>query len=158
MRRVHFRNVIVFVSWQQQDFDRWAEHEFCKELWSYEKCLPYFKPLESYTPGFDPTDAIDADPEAECMKSLSKYRGSDGPLKISSCRISNRQYSKCPMIPAFIRAAVQAGHKYNPDYKGASQEGVGWSDCSVSSGIRQSASRCFLLPALSRKTSASFRM
>ena len=54
-------------------------------------------------------------------------------------------------MPAFIRAAVQAGHKYNPDFNGATQEGVGWMDSNVSDGIRQSASRCYLLPALSRK-------
>ena len=47
-------NAMQFVRGQRQDFDRWAKQEFCTELWSYEKCLPYFKRLESYTPGFDP--------------------------------------------------------------------------------------------------------
>ena len=43
-----------FVRGQPQDFDRWAKQEFCTELWAYEKCLPYFKRFESYTPGLDP--------------------------------------------------------------------------------------------------------
>ena len=72
-------------------------------------------------------------------------------MKVSSGRLNNRLYSKCPLMPAFIRAAVQAGHKYNPDFNGASQEGVAWMDSNVSNGVRQSASRCYLLPALSRK-------
>ena len=110
-----------FVRGQQHDFNRWAKEEF-SELWSYEKCLPYFKRLENYTPGFDQNDAINADAEVECMKSLSNYRGSDGLLKVTSGRVNNRQYSKCPMSSAFIRAAVQAGHKYNPDHNGATQE------------------------------------
>ena len=75
------------------------------------------------------------------------YHGTDGPVKVTS----NRLYSKCPMFPAFIRAGIQAGYKYNPDFNGATQEGVGWIDSNVSNGIRQSASRCYLLPALSRK-------
>lgn len=45
---------------------------------------------------------------------------------------------------AFIEAGVEAGHRYNPDPNGARQEGVGWMDCTVSGGVRQSASRGFL--------------
>ena len=143
-------NGMQFVRGQSQDFDRWAKQDFCTELWSYEKCLPYFKKMENYTPGFEQSDAIAADAEDQCMKSLSNYRGLDGPIKVTSGRVTNREYSKCPMSSAFIRAAVQAGHKYNPDYNGATQEGVGWMDANASNGIRQSASRCYLLPALSQ--------
>ena len=143
-------NYMAFVRGQSQDFERWAKQEVCTELWSYKNCLAYFKKFENYTPGFDQNDSIDAVAEDQCIKFLSNYRGSEGPIKVTSGRVTNRQYSKCPMSSAFIRAAVQAGHKYNPDYNGATQEGVGWMDANVSDGIRQSASRCYLLPALSR--------
>ena len=84
------------------------------------------------------------------MQSLYDYRGSDGPIKVTSGRLNNRKYSKWPINPAFIQAAVQAGYEYNPDYKGATQEGVGWMDFNVSDCVRQSASRCYLLPVISR--------
>ena len=143
-------NGMVFVRGQPQDFDRWATHEYCSQLWSYEKCLPYFKRLESYTPGFDLEHAIDVEAEVGCMKTHSQYRGFDGPIKVSSGRYTNQNYSKCPYFPEFIRAGIQAGHKYNPDYNGIVQEGIGWMDANISGGLRQTSSRCYLLPAISR--------
>ena len=148
-------NYQMFIRGQSQDFDRWARQEFT-ELWAYEDCLPYFKCLESSTPAFDQSNTIDAEAEAECIKCQSKYRGTNGPVKVTSGRAQYRLYSKCPFSPAFIKAAVQAGYKNNCNK--ATQEGVGWMDSKVTDGIRQSASRCYLLPELSRKSSMSFPM
>lgn len=143
-------NAMQYVRGQPQDFDRWATAEFCGKQWSFEHCLPFFKTLETYTPGFSSKVAIDPDAEEECRKTIHRFRGLEGPVGISSGRELNRKYSQCPIFPAFIRAGVQAGHKYNPNYNGADQEGVGWLDINVANGCRQSASRCYLLPALSR--------
>lgn len=144
-------NGMQFVRGQPQDFDRWAKDDFCSELWSYEKCLPYFKLLENYSPGIEIRDSIDAEADSQCVKTLHQTRGFDGPVKITSGRLSNRQFSKSPIFPAFIRAGLQAGHKYNPNHNGTNQEGIGWLDANASGGYRQSPSRCYLLPALSRK-------
>ena len=140
-----------FVRGQSQDFDRWAKEEFCGERWSFKQCLPYFRSLENYSPEIEEKDVIDYDNEIEYMKTLAQYRGFEGPIKVVSGRVLNRKYSKCPYFPAFIRAGIQAGHKYNPDCNGAKQEGVGWLDWNIADGVRQSTSRCYLLPALSRK-------
>ena len=112
------------------------------ELWSYEKCFSYFRRLESYTPGCDPRDAINAEKDTNCMNSQST---TNGPVKMTSGRINNRLYLKSPISPAFIRAAMQAGHKYNPNYNGATLEGVGWMDANMSNGIdsRHRAAICF---------------
>jgi choline dehydrogenase len=144
-------NCMQFTRGQPHDFDRWAKDEYCSELWSYEKCLPYFKRLESYSAGIDLDDSIDPEADSKCLQTLSESRGFDGPMKITSGRLVNRKLSKCPYYPAFIRAGIQAGHRYNPNQNGHNQEGIGWFDANIGGGFRQSTSRCYLLPALSRK-------
>ena len=143
-------NFMQFVRGQPQDFDHWSKEDYCGPLWSNENCVPYsyFKKLETFLLGFEFATSIDSDAERECALHLKEFRGFDGPVKVTNGRILNRQYSKCPYYPAFIRAAVQAGHKFNPDFNGASQKGVSWMDTTTFNGIRQSASRCYLQPAL----------
>ena len=86
------------------------------------------------------------------MNRIPEYRGTEGPINVVNGRVVNRKFSKCPYSPAFILAGIQAGHKYNPDSNDATQEGVGWMDWNISdvTGLRQSTSRCYLLPALPR--------
>ena len=143
-------NGMVFVRGQPEDFDRWARDQFCGNIWSFQNCLQYFKRLDSYNPGFDLEDAIDPEADADCSSTISEFRGFEGPVKVTSGRYTNRQHSKCAYFPAFIRAGIEAGHKYNPNCNGPIQEGVGWLDAIISDGIRQSSSRCYLLPALKR--------
>ena len=49
------------------------------------------------------------------------------------------------------RPVEQAGLPYNPDFNGASQEGVGHYQLTVKNGERNSAARAFLKPAMRRK-------
>ena len=146
-------NGMAFVRGQPDDFENWAKEHFCTERWSFDQCLQYFKRIESYTSGIEEADTIDYETEMECSNKIPDYRGFEGPMNVVNCRVLNRKFSKCPYSLAFIRAGIQAGHKYNPDCNGTEQEGVGWVDLNISdvTGFRQSASRCYLLPALSRK-------
>ena len=55
-----------------------------------------------------------------------------------------------PLSDAFIAAALEAGHARNDDFNGARQEGFGHFELNQRDGLRLSASRAFLHPALQR--------
>ena len=50
----------------------------------------------------------------------------------------------------FVEAARQAGYPHNPDFNGATQEGVGLYQVTHKNGERCSAAKAFLTPNLSR--------
>jgi choline dehydrogenase-like flavoprotein len=50
----------------------------------------------------------------------------------------------------FVDAGVQAGHAHNPDFNGASQEGVGLYQVTHRNGERFSAAKAYLTPHLAR--------
>jgi choline dehydrogenase len=118
-------NAMSFVRGQKQDFDDWASMGL--DDWSYEKCLPYFRKMETYSVG---TDA---------------YRGGDGPLNVIAPKYSN------PLNDVFLAAADEAGYPLNPDTNGVSQEGFGPMDQSIFQGRRQSTSVAYLKPIQDRK-------
>lgn len=72
------------------------------------------------------------------------HHGQDGPLTVSDLRHVN------PLSRAFVEAGVQAGFPANPDFNGATQEGVGLYQVTQREGRRFSAARAFLLPAMAR--------
>ena len=53
-------------------------------------------------------------------------------------------------MDAFIEAAKQAGIPENPDYNGASQEGVAYFQLTIRNGLRCSAAKAYLAPAKGR--------
>ena len=95
-------NGMVFVRGQAQDFDTWAQ--MGNRGWSYAEVLPFFKRMESYSGEGD--DAL---------------RGREGPL-----RVTNPE-PRDPLFATIIEAAAQVGIRHNPDYNGASQEGIAMS-------------------------------
>ena len=117
-------NGMVFVRGQAQDFDHWAQ--LGNRGWSYQDVLPFFKKMESYDGGDD------------------AYRGRDGPLKISDTR------EKGPFYDAMIAAAKEIGLPHNPDYNGASQEGISMTQATIRNGRRMSTAHCYLAPARKR--------
>ena len=56
-----------------------------------------------------------------------------------------------PICKNFLAAGQQAGFPYNPDFNGASQEGVGLYQITAKNGQRMSAARAYLWPAKGRK-------
>jgi choline dehydrogenase len=56
-----------------------------------------------------------------------------------------------PLTKRYLAAAQQAGLAFNPDFNGASQEGVGVYQISTKGGRRMSAARAFLRPAMRRR-------
>jgi choline dehydrogenase len=119
-------NGMAFVRGQAQDFDTWAQ--MGNQGWSYRDVLPHFKSMESYDGGGD-----------------DEFRGREGPLRVTNPPPSD------PLFAALIKAAGEVGIPHNPDYNGASQDGIAMSQATISAGRRMSTARCFLDPIRDRK-------
>ncbi len=117
-------NAMLFVRGNAEDFDGWAKAGATG--WSYDEVLPYFKRMESFARGGN------------------EYRGADGPLFVNDHR------SRTGITELMVQAAQQAGLRFNPDYNGASQEGVSYLQVNQKGGNRWSAAEAWLRPALSR--------
>ncbi len=118
-------NGMAFVRGQAQDFDGWAENGL--PGWSYARCLPYFKRMETYSDG------------------SNDYRGGDGPLQV------RRPGHDHPLYDYFLRAVQQAGFALNEDTNGLQQEGFGPMDQNIHRGYRNSTSVAYLDPIRHRK-------
>lgn len=118
-------NGSVYNRGQAEDFNVWAQ--LGNRGWGYADVLPYFKRLERRIGEGDPD-----------------YRGRDGGLAVTD--IDWRD----PLCEAFIAGAVSLGIPRNPDYNGATQEGVSYAQRTIHNGRRVSAATAFLHPALKR--------
>lgn len=123
-------NTMVYIRGGAWDYDRW-EQLGCTG-WSYADVLPYFCRAEDNERG------------------ASAFHGVGGPLAVSDAR------SVHPLIEAWVAAAVEAGHPANDDFNGATQDGVGVYQMTQRNGLRASASRAYLGPAITRPNLAVF--
>ncbi|MCB4770971.1 choline dehydrogenase [Ancylobacter sp. Lp-2] len=117
-------NGMVYVRGNPADFDGWQEQG--AQGWSYADVLPYFRRAESRQEGGD------------------AYRGSEGPLATRYGSLAN------PLHHAFIDAALEAGYPASEDINGYAQEGFGRMDMTVKDGVRWSAAKAYLRPAMQR--------
>jgi choline dehydrogenase len=117
-------NGLVYIRGNAQDFERWAAEGAAG--WSYRDVLPYFKRAEKREEGGD------------------DYRGSSGKLQTSYGRVIN------PLHAAWLAAAGEAGYPQSSDVNGFQQEGFGRMDMTVAGGMRCSAARAYLRPAMRR--------
>lgn len=117
-------NGLLYVRGQHEDYDRWRQ--LGNTGWGYDDVLPYFKKAENQSRGAD------------------QYHGSGGPLPVSNMVVTD------PLSKAFIDAAVETGLPYNPDFNGATQEGVGLFQTTTRNGRRASTSVAYLGPAKTR--------
>ncbi|MFC7688796.1 GMC family oxidoreductase [Paeniroseomonas aquatica] len=114
-------NGLAFVRGQAQDFDTWAQ--MGNKGWSYADVLPVFKRMERYEgPGDD------------------AYRGRHGPLRVTNPAPSE------PLYAALIAAAAEVGIAHNPDYNGATQDGIAMSQATIAARRRMSTAQCYLAP------------
>lgn len=116
-------NAMVFVRGQPADFDEWAA--LGNTGWSWDDVLPWFKKLEDNQQGAD------------------AWRGAGGPMHVSD--VSGQVH---PLCKVYLQAGGQAGLPHNPDFNGASQEGVGVYQITTQGGLRASASSAYLRPAM----------
>jgi choline dehydrogenase len=118
-------NAMVWIRGAREDFDEWAAEG--NPGWSYAECLPYFKAIEDNEAGAD------------------AWRGRGGAVRVSD--VSERLH---PLAKRFLEAGRQAGFAVNPDFNGATQEGVGVYQINARNGWRVSAAKAFLRPAARR--------
>lgn len=118
-------NGLLYVRGQPQDYDRWRQ--MGNTGWGWDDVLPLFKRAENNERGAD------------------EYHGDQGPLSVSNMRIQR------PITDAWVAAAQAAGYKFNPDYNGAEQEGVGFFQLTSHKGRRCSAAVAYLNPVKSRQ-------
>jgi len=117
-------NAMIYLRGQREDYDHWAA--LGNPGWSFDELLPYFKRSEHNERGAD------------------AWHGGAGPLNVADLRSPN------PFAQAFVEAGVQAGYPLNPDFNGASQEGVGLYQVTHRDGERCSAAKAYLTPHLGR--------
>ncbi len=117
-------NGLIYIRGQKEDFDTWAQ--LGNRGWSYADVLPYFMRAEDHEDG------------------ASEFHGAGGPLGVSHPR------QKHELCEAFIRGGEERGLKFNPDFNGADQEGVGYFQNTSRNGLRCSAAVAYLNPAKSR--------
>ena len=117
-------NGMLYVRGNPADYDGWAQMG-CRG-WSYADVLPFFKKSENYKRG---------DPE---------YRSQGGPLPVEDYR------TILPLTHRFVEAAQAAGFALTPDYNGAVQEGVGYSQMTRHGRFRGSTAQTFLARAKRR--------
>ncbi|WJD60703.1 GMC family oxidoreductase [Pseudomonas kurunegalensis] len=126
----HSINGMVYIRGQREDYDGWAS-QGC-EGWSYADVLPYFKKAENN------------------QRFSGGLHGNDGPLMVS-----DNSYRHV-LSEAFVHAAQEAGRengisiRYNDDFNGAFQDGVGYYQTTSKKGERCSTARGYLRPAMNR--------
>ena len=117
-------NGLLYVRGQAQDYDRWRQ--MGNTGWGWDDVLPLFKRAEKNERGAD------------------AFHGDQGPLSVSNMRIQR------PITDAWVAAAQAAGYKFNPDYNGADQEGVGFFQLTSRNGRRCSSAVAYLNPVKKR--------
>ena len=117
-------NGLLYVRGQHEDYDRWRQRG--NVGWGYDDVLPYFKKAENQVRGAD------------------VYHGAGGPLHVSDWRHHD------PLSEAFVKAAVETGIPFNPDFNGAAQEGAGFFQTTTRRGRRASSAFSYLRPARTR--------
>ncbi|MEM8822871.1 MAG: choline dehydrogenase [Pseudomonadota bacterium] len=117
-------NGLLYVRGQPEDYDRWRQ--MGNPGWGWDDVLPLFKRSEKQERGAD------------------DFHGDQGTLAVSNMRLQR------PICDAWVAAAQAAGYPFNPDYNGATQEGVSYFQLTAEKGRRCSSAVAFLKPARGR--------
>jgi choline dehydrogenase len=117
-------NAMIYMRGNRCDYDGWAAAGATG--WSYADVLPYFRKAEDNERG------------------ASEFHGAGGPLSVCD------PHYRHPAMVAMLESAIKAGHPFNDDLNGASQDGVGLYQSTQRDGMRCSAANAYLHPALER--------
>jgi choline dehydrogenase len=116
-------NAMVYSRGQPSDFDGWAAAG--NPGWSWTDVLPVYRRMEDHALG------------------ASAVHGSGGPLHVSD--ISGQAH---PLTDAFLAACVEAGLQRSGDLNAGSIEGVGYYQTNTYRGLRSSAAKAYVRPAV----------
>lgn len=113
-------NAMIYIRGTAEDYNEWRTLG-CDD-WGWDDVLPVFKKSESNESFSGP------------------FHGTDGPLKVGNA------WHALPTDLAFVKAGQEIGLPYNPDFNGATQEGVGLYQCTAFKGRRSSSAAAYLTP------------
>ncbi|MBS7699685.1 MULTISPECIES: GMC family oxidoreductase N-terminal domain-containing protein [unclassified Chelatococcus] len=117
-------NGLVFLRGSPGDFDLWENAG--ARGWSYADVLPAFEKLERCLyPGAE-----------------EGRHGFNGPIPVA---IAKRPSA---VAQAFVKAALELGYSYNPDFNGQSLAGAGFLPFNVERGRRHTSAATYLRPAM----------
>ncbi|MER9562571.1 MULTISPECIES: GMC family oxidoreductase N-terminal domain-containing protein [unclassified Mesorhizobium] len=119
-------NAQIYTRGNARDYDAW-EKEDGLAGWGYRDVLPYFKRAENN------------------QRYANDFHGDQGLLGVSN------PIAPLPICEAYFRAGQELGIPFNPDFNGASQEGVGYYQLTQKDAKRSSASVAYLRPIRERK-------
>lgn len=114
-------NGLLYVRGQHRDYDDWVDMG-CPG-WGWRDVLPVFKRSEDQQRGAD------------------EWHGVGGPLSVTDFPDGTH-----PLAELFLSAAESLGYSRNPDFNGATQEGLGYYQATARNGLRCSSAAAFLRP------------
>ncbi|SEN13105.1 Choline dehydrogenase [Loktanella fryxellensis] len=117
-------NGMIYMRGQARDYDGWRQMG-CTG-WGWDDVLPSFRAQENHHLG-------DTD-----------MHGTGGGLRVEQARV------RWDVLDAFMEAAVQQGIPRTGDFNGGDNEGGGYFEVTQRNGLRWSAVRAFLRPAMKR--------
>lgn len=117
-------NAMIYQRGAHADYDGWAS--LGNEGWAWSDMMPLFKGSENQERG------------------ASEYHGVGGPMNVADLRDPNL------LSTTFIEACREQGLALNDDFNGANQEGFGFYQVNQKGGMRWSAAKGYLHPALER--------
>ncbi len=117
-------NAMCYTRGHPNDYDEWEK--LGNPGWSFKDVLPYFKRSQHQERG------------------ASDLHGVGGPLNVADQRSPNR------LSHTFIEAGIETGLPFNPDFNGATQEGVGLFQVTQKNGRRCSTAAGYLKMAAAR--------
>lgn len=118
-------NGMIYNRGQPNDQNSWAQRG--NRGWGYDDVLPYYRRSEKRIGFGDP-----------------KSRGREGGIPVTDMDWIH------PLSEAFMAGCVGAGIPRNPDYNSGDQAGVGYYQRTIKDGLRVSAAKAFLRPAVAR--------
>ncbi|HET7729562.1 MAG TPA: GMC family oxidoreductase N-terminal domain-containing protein [Usitatibacter sp.] len=117
-------NAMVYMRGQRSDYDHWAS--LGNKGWSWDEVLPYFKKAECHFAGAD------------------EHHGCDGELHVQEPRL------RWEILDAWRDAAQECGIPKVPEFNRGDNFGNAYFHMNQNRGVRWSASKAWLRPALKR--------
>src|SRR5690349_21007669 len=118
-------NAMLYLRGQARDYDEWAQVTG-DSSWSWQNVLPVFMKSEDHWRGAD------------------EKHGEGGELRIERPKLT------WEILESFANAAVESGIPKTEDFNRGDNEGVGRFEVTQRSGVRWSAAKAFLRPAMQR--------
>ncbi|GBD43265.1 Alcohol dehydrogenase [acceptor] [bacterium HR40] len=118
-------NGMIYMRGQARDYDLWRQ--MGNPGWSWQEVLPYFRRSEDFFRGAD------------------DWHGAGGEWRVEESRV------RWDILDAFREAAAECGIPKVDDFNRGDNEGCGYFHVNQKRGVRWSAAKAFLRPALERR-------